>query len=310
MQSRRSFFKSAALATAAVSAGQVLMGNEPDISSSYQDGAAEENLFFKISLAQWSLNKTLFAGELDNLDFPAYTKDHFDIHAVEYVNQFFPSADKEYARKLLKRTEDIGVNNVLIMVDGEGNLGEQDKSKRSLAVENHYKWVECAQILGCHSIRVNAGGDGSAEDIAYAAVKSLTELSQFAADYGINVIVENHGGYSSRGSWLADVIRKVGMVNCGTLPDFGNFRVGNGEMYDIYLGTKELMPFAKGVSAKANDFDSEGNETRMDYSRLLKIVKDAGFRGYIGIEFEGREMSEDMGIKATKELLIKAGSSL
>ncbi len=272
--------------------------------------ADEGNLFFKISLAEWSLNKSLFAGKLDNLDFPAYAKDQCDIHAVEYVNQFFPSADKEYARKLLKRTEDIGVKNVLIMIDNEGNLGEQDETKRTEAVENHYKWVECAQILGCHSIRVNAGGVGSEADIAHAAVKSLTRLSQFAADYGIGVIVENHGGFSSRGSWLASVIRNVGMVNCGTLPDFGNFRVGDGELYDTYLGVKELMPFAKGVSAKSQKFDSEGNEADKDYPRLLKIVKDAGFRGFIGIEYEGSELSENMGIIATKELLIKSGSAL
>lgn len=308
-QTRRSFFKNAALATAAVSAGQIVKGNEP--SGMLSPGvAAEENLFFDISLAEWSLNKSLFGGKLDNLDFPAYSKDRFNINAVEYVNQFFPSADKEYAQKLLKRTEDIGVKNVLIMIDGEGNLGEQDETRRLKAVENHYKWVECAQILGCHSIRVNAGGEGSAIDIAHAAEKSLRKLSQFAADYGINVIVENHGGYSSRGSWLASVIRNVGMVNCGTLPDFGNFTVGDGEMYDIYLGTKELMPYAKGVSAKSKTFDSEGNEADKDYYRLLKIVKDAGYRGYIGIEFEGRDMSEDDGIIATRDLLLKAGATL
>lgn len=310
MHSRRTFLKSAALTAAGISSGQVLLGKDGIKSFSDPGTASSEDLFFKISLAQWSLNKTLFAGELDNLDFPAYSRDKFGIQAVEYVNQFFPSADKDYARKLLARTEDIDVKNVLIMIDGEGDLGEQDEAKRIKAVENHYKWVECAEILGCHSIRVNAGGHGSEADIAFAAEKSLTQLSQFAADYGINVIVENHGGYSSRGSWLASVIRNVGMVNCGTLPDFGNFRVGNGEVYDMYLGTRELMPFAKGVSAKSHNFDSEGNETEKDYSRLLKIVKDAGFRGYIGIEYEGRDLSEDDGIIATRDLLIKAGSQL
>lgn len=310
MQSRRSFFKNAALATAAVSAPQLVLGNVGSRKPVSPLGTAEESLFFEISLAEWSLNKSLFGGKLDNLDFPAYTKDKFDIHAVEYVNQFFPSADKEYARKLLQRTLDIGVKNVLIMIDGEGHLGDQDESKRVQAVENHYKWVECAELLGCHSIRVNARGNGSEADVAHAAVNSLTQLSRFAADYGIGVIVENHGGYSSRGSWLSSVISSVGMVNCGTLPDFGNFNVGNGEMYDNYLGTREMMPFAKGVSAKSRNFDEEGNERDMDYSRLLQIVKDAGYRGFVGIEYEGRELSEDEGIMATKKLLIKAGSSL
>jgi len=310
MQTRRIFMKSAALAAAGVSAGSALHAKENKTGLNVAPLAKEDNLFFSISLAQWSLNKALFGGELDNLDFPAYTKNNFDIHAVEYVNQFFKSAEKSYINELLKRTEDIGVKNVLIMVDSEGNLGEVDEAKRTLAVENHYKWVEAAQMLGCHSIRVNAGGKGTEEEVAYSATRSLRELSQFSADYGISVIVENHGHYSSRASWLSSVIRNTGMVNCGVLPDFGNFRVSKDESYDIYLGMKELMPLAKGVSAKSNEFDEEGNETTKDFYKILKIVKDAGFRGYIGIEYEGQTLGEDEGIIAARELLIKAGSSL
>lgn len=313
MQTRRTFMKSAALAAAAVSGGQVAFSRgKNDVSTAPLMGE-DDGLFFKISLAQWSLNKTIRGGDLDNLDFPAYTKKKFDIHAVEYVDQFFPSADKDYIKSLLQRTEDIGVKNVLIMIDTAGSLGEQDEEKRKKAVENHYQWVEAAEILGCHAIRVNARGAGSALDVAHASTKSLTQLSRFAADYGIDVIVENHGGFSSRASWLSSVIRNTGMINCGVLPDFGNFfvdRKPGGEKYDLYLGMQELMPLAKGVSAKSHDFDEEGNETQKDFYRLLKIVKDAGFRGYIGIEYEGRILSPDEGIMATKELLIKAGKTL
>jgi sugar phosphate isomerase/epimerase len=310
MQTRRSFFKNAAIAAAAVTTGPAVLASGRPAADEMTSGAEGQNLFFNISLAEWSLNKSLFGGKLKNLDFPSYAKDNFDIHAVEYVNQFFPSADKDYVKELLKRTQDIGVRNVLIMIDNEGNLGEQDEAKRKQAVENHYKWVESAKILGCHSIRVNAGGTGSELDVAYAATKSLTELSRFAADFGIGVIVENHGGYSSRASWLTSVIRNTGMVNCGTLPDFGNFRVSRDETYDTYLGIKEMMPLAKGVSAKSHEFDENGNETTKDFYRILKIVKDAGYRGFIGIEYEGRGLSENDGIMATKNLLIKAGSAL
>jgi len=302
--------KSAAMAAAGLSAGSVIHASDGQLSMGAVPLGNSEGLFFDISLAQWSLNKSLFGGKLDNLDFPEYTRKNFDIHAVEYVNQFFKSAEQSYVMELLKRTEDLGIRNVLIMVDGEGNLGEVDESKRKTAVENHHKWVEAAQMLGCHSIRVNAGGRGTEEEVAYSATRSLRELAQFAADYGINVLVENHGGYSSRASWLSSVIRNTGMINCGTLPDFGNFRVSKSENYDIYLGMKELMPLAKGVSAKSNEFDKEGNETNKDYYRILKIVKDAGFRGYIGIEYEGSNLDENEGIMATKELLIKAGKSL
>jgi sugar phosphate isomerase/epimerase len=235
------------------------------------------------------------------------------IHAVEYVDQFFPSADKEYVKELLKRTEDIGVKNVLIMIDTAGALGDLDEAKRIESVEKHYQWVEAAEILGCHAIRVNARGRGSDLDVAHATTKSLITLSRFAADYGISVIVENHGGPSSRASWLTSVIRNTGMINCGVLPDFGNFiidRRPGGERYDLYQGMKELMPLAKGVSAKSHSFDEEGNEADKDFYKLLQIVKDAGFRGYIGIEYEGRELSPDEGIMATKNLLIKAGKSV
>ncbi|MEN8203257.1 MAG: TIM barrel protein [Bacteroidota bacterium] len=310
MQSRRTFMKSAALAAAGISAGQAVHARDKLVNSGVPTMDKNDELFFSISLGQWSLNKSLFEGKLDNLDFPEYTKKNFDIHAVEYVNQFFKSAEKSYIKELLKRTEGLGIKNVLIMVDREGNLGEVDESKRKTAVENHYKWVEAARLLGCHSIRVNAGGRGTEEEVAYSATRSLRQLAQFAADFGINVLVENHGAYSSRASWLAAVIRNTGMVNCGTLPDFGNFRVSKSENYDLYLGMKELMPLAKGVSAKSNNFDEAGNETTKDFYRILKIVKDAGFRGYIGIEYGGGNLGENEGIMATKDLLIKAGKSL
>lgn len=302
--------KSAAVAAAAISGGQIAFANGKNPDSPASMKAEDDGLFFKISLAEWSLNPTIRRKELDNLDFPAYAKNKFDIHAVEYVDQFFPSADKDYAKELMKRTQDIGVKNVLIMIDTAGSLGDQDEEKRKASVEKHYQWVEAAEILGCHAIRVNARGNGSALDVAHATTKSLITLSQFAADYGISVIVENHGGFSSRASWLASVIRNTGMVNCGVLPDFGNFVVSPKESYDLYLGMTELMPLAKGVSAKSHEFDEEGNETTKDFYKLLKIIKDAGFRGYIDVEYEGRKLSPDEGIMATKNLLIKAGKSL
>ncbi len=278
--------------------------------------------FFKISLAQWSLNKAFFGGELDNLDFAAKAKNDFGIDAIEYVNQFFADKanDLGYLNQMKQRAADNGVKSLLIMVDREGYLGALDQSERKEAVEKHYKWVDAAKHLGCHSIRVNAFGVGSAEDVASAAVDGLGRLSEYAAKSDINVIVENHGSYSSNGAWLAGVMKSVGMDNCGTLPDFGNFcvkRDGEGmwggdcvEEYDRYKGVMEMMPYAKGVSAKSHDFDADGNEIHTDYTKVLQIVKDAGYRGYIGIEYEGQKLSPDEGIKATKALLMKAGAAV
>ncbi|MBX3279726.1 MAG: sugar phosphate isomerase/epimerase [Acidobacteria bacterium] len=260
---------------------------------------------FDISLAEWSLHRTLFARKMDNLDFPRVAKLDFGIEAVEFVNQFFKdkAKDRTYLSELKKRASDQGVKIVLIMIDGEGALGDPDDAKRNAAVENHYPWVEAANFLGCHSIRVNAESRGSYDEQLSLAADGLRRLSEFGEKHGINVIVENHGGLSSNGEWLSAVMKRVNHPRCGTLPDFGNFNLGGGRMYDRYKGVAELMPYAKAVSAKSNDFDDAGNETNTDYRKMMRIVLEAGYSGFVGIEYEGRTLSEHDGIKATKKLL-------
>jgi L-ribulose-5-phosphate 3-epimerase len=267
---------------------------------------------FEISLAQWSLNRRLFGGELDGLDFPSFAKTTFDIDAVEYVNRFFmdKARDRSWLTALKTRCDDQGVRSLLIMCDREGDLGDPDTARRAQAIENHYKWVEAAEFLGCHSIRVNAGSDGSYDEQRDYAIDGLRRLSEFAADFGLDVIVENHGGLSSDGGWLASVIAGVERDNCGTLPDFGNFFITRDQEYDRYRGVEELMPFARGVSAKSYAFDAMGNETRIDYMRMMRIVLDAGYRGYVGIEWEGNEPGEVEGIRLTKALLERVRDAL
>lgn len=267
---------------------------------------------FEISLAEWSLHKTLFGGKLNHLDYAATAKKEFGIEAVEYVNQFFKDKanDDKYLAEMKQRAADQGVKSLLIMIDGEGNLGDPDEAKRKQAVENHYKWVEAAKTLGCHSIRVNAGSSGTYEEQMSRAADGLRALSEFGAKHGLNVIVENHGGLSSNGAWLAGVMKKVNLPNCGTLPDFGNFRIKDNEWYDRYQGVEELMPFAKAVSAKSHDFDDAGNETKTDYLKMMKIVLAAGYSGYVGIEYEGSKLDEFAGIRATKALLEKVRTQL
>jgi sugar phosphate isomerase/epimerase len=204
---------------------------------------------------------------------------------------------------LKKRCEFNGVTSVLIMVDGEGQLGDPDEAERLKAVENHHRWVEAAKFLGCHSIRVNAASEGSYEEQMKLAADGLRRLSEFGAQHGIGVIVENHGGLSSNGEWLAGVMKKVDNPNCGALPDFGNFQTSPGVWYDRYKGVAELMPFAKAVSAKSHEFDAEGNEVRTDYFKMMKIVLDAGYHGYVGIEWEGDMPGEVEGIRLTQRLL-------
>ena len=227
---------------------------------------------------------------------------NFGIGAVEYVNQFFKdkARDMAYLGELKRRCEGEGVRSVLIMCDDEGSLGDPDSAKRAQAVVNHHQWVDAARFLGCHSIRVNAEteGTGSFEEQQKRAADGLGKLADYGATQGIGVIVENHGGLSSNGRWLSGVMRLVDRRNCGTLPDFGNFYD-----YDRYLGVQEMMPFAKGVSAKSHDFDASGNETHTDYRRMLKIVLDAGYHGHLGIEYEGEMLGEAEGVARTLRLL-------
>jgi L-ribulose-5-phosphate 3-epimerase len=271
---------------------------------------------FKISLAEWSLNKSLFGRtdwKITNLDFAKVAKEEFGIEAIEYVNQFFKdkAKDQTYLAELKKRADDLGVKSLLIMCDGEGALGDADEKKRQTAVENHYKWVEAAKYLGCHSIRVNAQSGGTYEEQVERAADGLRKLSEFGDQHGINVIVENHGGNSSDGEWLAKVMKKADHKRCGTLPDFGNFNIGGGKVYDRYKGVDELMPFAKAVSAKSHDFDADGNETKTDYKKMLEIVvKKHNYHGYCGIEYEGSRLPEKEGIMATKKLLEKVRDEL
>ena len=300
--------------------------NQPVVQDSAKAG---NEPFFKLSLAQWSLHKMIQSGEMDPVDF-AQKASELGFTGIEYVSALYGEqlkkgddpnmAMQDLLVVLKQKSEQYRVENVLIMVDGEGHLAELEDEKRSEAVENHKKWVDAAAFLGCHSIRVNAHGEGSEEEVAEAAVKGLSTLAAYAAEKGINVIVENHGGYTSNGKWLAGVMEKVNLLNCGTLPDFGNFCINvsygsiNAEecedAYDIYQGVAELLPYAKGVSAKTYDFDEQGNQPLIDYVRMLKVVRDGGYKGYIGVEYEGDNLGEIEGIEATRALILGAAAQL
>ena len=277
-----------------------------------QESDADAPLF-GISLAQWSLHRRLRAGELDHLDFAPFTREQFGIDAVEYVNSFFGGrgANFEYLREVRRRADDAGVRSLLIMVDGEGQLGDADEGSRRRAVEKHFKWIAASAFLGGHSIRVNAGGAGEAEEVSKRAAESLNRLCLVGDDYGIDVIVENHGGLSSNGAWLAKTIKRADHPRAGTLPDFGNFDLGGGNQYDRYQGVAELMPFARAVSAKSHQFDGAGNKVHTDYLRMLGIVVEAGYRGHVGIEWEGdRPADEVEGIRLTQRLLERVRQQL
>jgi sugar phosphate isomerase/epimerase len=311
MATRRTFLKQTLFG-----AGALMIAPSLDMKSLKDSG-------LKISLAEWSLHRALEAGKIDHLDFPSIAMKDYQISTVEYVNGFFggkkmdfkvAGKNSDYLKELLKRSKDAGVFNHLIMVDDEGPLALPDDKVRLQAVDDHKKWIEAAKFLGCLTVRVNLHGDGSPDAKKAASVDSLSRLGEFAKPMNINIVVENHGHESSNGAWVADVMKKVSRPNVGTLPDFGNFCLSQDwgstqdeckDYYDRYQGVKEMLPYAKGVSAKTYDFDSNGEQPKMDYKRLLDIVKASGFKGYIGVEFEGNTQPEEEGIRKTKLLLEK-----
>lgn len=268
---------------------------------------------FKISLAEWSFHKTLFAKQMTNLDFPVAARE-LGIGGLEYVNQFFKdkAKDEKYLAELKKICAGENVESVLIMCDAEGMVGHPEEQERIKTAENHKKWIDAAAFLGCHSVRVNAASQGSYEEQQKFAADGLRRICEYGDTKNINVIVENHGGISSNGEWLSGVMKLTDHKRVGTLPDFGNFIINRqtGEEFDRYKGVELLMPYARGVSAKSHDFDSEGNEIHSDYYRLMKIVMDSGYKGWVGIEYEGSELPEKEGILATKRLLEKVFETL
>ncbi len=297
----------------------------------------------EISLGQFSYASELFSGKMSMLDFPQRAVKELGINGLEYVSMFFNGkhTDAAFLKELKNISDDLGATNHLIMVDGE-NLAALDAAARKKAVESHHPWIDAAKYLGCISIRVNLGDsskalsgepeEGSAEDVAKAAIDGYSSLLEYGEKVGINVIVENHFGYSTDPDWLVGVMSQVKSDKKGFLPDFGNFCAqrskpeGTGiqalltttciKEHDKYEGVAKMMPFAKGISAKSHKFDASGNDPETDYQRMFEIIKASGWSGgYIGIEYEGglyRDMGGDMsylsnsdGILAMKRLIEK-----
>jgi len=308
---RREAIKKSAMVLGAATLAPSIIGcdakkNNPEEMSDISDSVGGEP--FKISLAQWSHHRGFFGRDgvekLNPSNFALIARS-YGIEAIEYVNAFYQDVvgNQAYFNDLKRMADSEGVKSLLIMCDGEGRLGDPDEAARKQAVQNHHKWVDIAKFLGCHSIRVNAASEGEYAEQMKLAADGLSQLAEYGDLNGLNVIVENHGGLSSNGEWLSGVMKMANHPRVGTLPDFGNFNISNEEKYDRYKGVTELMPFAKAVSAKSHEFGLDGNEINTDYFRMMDIVLEAGYHGYVGIEYEGSLLRERDGIWATKRLL-------
>lgn len=296
---RRQFLKQAATASAALAAVSTLPG--------CMNLTGDKNTY-DVSLAQWSLHRRFFSGEADPMNFAQISRQEFNIGGIEYVNQFYKDKLSDaLVQELRSRAENENVQSLLIMVDGEGALGAPSEAGRIETVDNHKKWADAAHELGCHSIRVNAQSEGSWEEQRKRAADGLVKLAEYCEPLGLNVLVENHGGLSSNARWLSQVMETANHPRVGTLPDFGNFVIDreSGESYDRYQGVRELMPYAKAVSAKSYAFNEQGEETTINYERMIDIVMAVGYSGWIGVEYEGDKHSEAEGIRLTRDLLLR-----
>ncbi len=266
----------------------------------------------RLSIGQWSFHNAQLAGTLAPMDFPKYSAEELGFKAVEFVNTFYRGmvARPGFGAELRQRCEDAGVEGVLILCDGEGEVAAADAASRSEAVENHRKWVDLAALLGCHAIRVNLNSQGSPEEQRASAVAGMREMAAVGEAAKIRILAENHGGLSSNGEWMASVMSELDGQWCGTMVDFKNFHIDAKTDYDFYKGISEMMPFAKGVSAKSHDFNEAGNETGIDYPRAMALVRGADYRGFIEVEYEGERLSELEGTRRTRDLLLRNGCTL
>jgi L-ribulose-5-phosphate 3-epimerase len=315
VRSRRELLRAAGALGALALSGRALAAGrlEHQASASKSDGAPKPPKGrLKLSLGEWAVHRALQKGELDHLDFVKVAAHEYGLSGVDYVNTFFKdkARDAAYLADMRRRAQGEGVESVVILIDGEGNLGDADPKQRELAIEQHKPWIDAAHALGCRGIRVNLHGEGSREDRLAGSVHALRALAALAEPAGLQVMVENHGGLSSDGSWVAAVMHATDRPGVGTLPDFGNFTLADGTQYDRYQGVRELMPWAKNVSVKSRDFDERGEETTTDYAKMLGIVVDSGYSGWLELEYEGERLSEHEGIVATKKLVLKVLAAL
>ena len=293
---RREFIRDIAVAGSAALAA---VGTAAPLNSAGTQAGGQGERKFKISLAAWSLHKT-FGRTWYNLDLPRICREDFGLDGLEFVSIFFDLPSYQYLRELKRRAEHNGVNMLMIMVDSEGDMSHPDRKERVQAATNHRKWLDIAHFLGCRSIRCNFGYNqvGTPDERVDRAAESFNRLLEYSGGSGLNILIENHGGVSSMPDKLISLMKKIDNPRFGTLPDFGNFTE-----VDKYEGVKALLPYAGAVSAKCYDFEPDGSHKPYDLDRMMEIVLASGYRGYVGIEFEGLYQDEWEGVLACKQIL-------
>lgn len=217
--------------------------------------------------------------------------------------------------RMKDRCDAAGIENSLILCGALGDAADADTQKRQKAVVNYKAWIEAASHLGCRSVRVvcaDVVSVSNEEKLSYA-IEGVSQLVEHAANLNINLLIENHNGYSSDPDWLVSLIQAIDHPNCGILADFTEWRMNRDPLVlypDPYKGIEILAPHTMSVGAKSIDFDEDGNETKVDYHRMMKIILAAGFWGFVAVEYFGERLSRKEGIGKTKALLERVRAEL
>lgn len=260
----------------------------------------------------------ILRGPRDPMDFPRLARDAYGLEAIELEASLHYAhvRNDAYFARLRQQCDASGVRCVVISNMWEGNLASLQGQPEQTA-RNYHRWVDIAAIMGCRLLTVNVNARrGNRDLLAARAAEGLVALTSYSGPRGITVLVENHGWYSAYPPWLVGIMETVNSPFCKLSVDLGNFctRWDSGQcveqQYDPYEGVALMMPHARHVSAKMLGFDERGNDVRTDYVRMLRIIRDAGYQGYIGIEYAGDQLSPDHGIRASLALLRRATSEL
>jgi hydroxypyruvate isomerase len=244
-----------------------------------------------ISLAQWALVQEIRDGKWKTLDFPRIAREDFGLNGIEFVNTLFEVPTYGYLNRLKQNAEDHGVTMVLIMVDDEGETCVPSKEERKQTVINHQKWIDIANYLGCHAIRTNCRGTENApkkEAVKWAA-ETYNLMLEYAVPAGISILIENHGGLSNDADWMLELFQEVDNYYFGSYPDWRE----PGPDFDNVGYLEKMLPYAGG-----NSYRNQPTEELS--AKMIKMCKDAGYRGWYGIESSGRDA-----IKQGKAILQK-----
>lgn len=267
---------------------QDLSKNYPALHKSEQDLTKKKTKSaVKTSLNAFSFAKDLNSGRMTLFQLIDYCADNgFD--AVDLTGYYFPGypavPGDEFIYNLKKYAFKKGID-----ISGTGvrnDFANPDPAKRAADVKHVKEWIEVASKLGAPVIRVFAGPipagyENRWDDIAKYMSESLRECAEYGEQHGVLVGVQNHGDFLKTADETIEIVKMVNSDWFGVIVDTGYFITD-----DPYVDIEKIMPYAVNFQVKESPFGVL-SRIRIDMSRLLRIVNNSGYRGYLPIETLG-----------------------